>query len=56
MKYLVIAKPGITPMPPEQAAELNQAAKEWMKARFADGSVDCHYVFPEGGVGESTIF
>ena len=49
MKYLVIAKPGTTPMPPEQAVELNQAAKEWMKRRFADGSVECHYVFPGGG-------
>ena len=49
MKFLVTAQAGPAPMPPEQAASLMQAAKEWMKAGFADGTVECHYVFPEGG-------
>ena len=49
MKYFVMGKPGITPMPPEQLVGLNQAAKAWMEERFEDGSVECHYVFPDGG-------
>jgi hypothetical protein len=49
MKYLVIAQPGTTPIPPEQGAALYRAAKEFMNAQLADGRVDCHYVFPEAG-------
>jgi muconolactone delta-isomerase len=49
MKFLVTGQPGPAPMPPEQAVGLLQAAKEWMNARLADGRVDCHYVFPQGG-------
>ncbi len=49
MKYLVTALPGITPVPPEQAAELYQAASEWIQAGLADGRFDCVYVFADGG-------
>ena len=49
MKFLITAQPGPTPMPPQQAAGLLQATKEWINARLADGTMDCHYVFPEGG-------
>jgi muconolactone delta-isomerase len=49
MKYLTIAKPGTTPVPPEQGVGLWQAAKEWINARLADGRLDCHYVFADTG-------
>jgi hypothetical protein len=49
MKYLVVAKPGITPIPPEHGAELLQAANAWLDAKIADGSIDVTYNFFGGG-------
>jgi hypothetical protein len=49
MKYLITGKPGTTPVPPEQELALNQAAKEWINARLADGTVECHYCFLDNG-------
>ena len=49
MKYLVTALPGTTPIPPEQAADLYQAAAEWGEAALADGRADCLYTFADGG-------
>ena len=49
MKFLVTGKLGPTPMPPQQAAAILQAGKDWFSARLADGRIDCHYVFPESG-------
>ena len=49
MKYLSSGRPGAVPIPPEQAVGIYQAAKEWMNARLAEGTVDCHYVFPDRG-------
>ena len=32
MKYLVIAKPGMTPIPPEHGADLLKATNDWLEA------------------------
>ena len=37
----------LVPMTPEQGLALLQAAKEWTKARLADGSMDCSYIFAD---------
>ena len=49
MKFLITATPQNVPVPPDQLLALYQTAKEWMQARSDDGSLDCHYVFPERG-------
>ena len=49
MKYLTTAKPGLTPIPPDQALNLLQASKAWIDAKIADGSLDCTYNFFGGG-------
>ena len=28
---------------------LNEAAKAYVEARFEDGSIECHYIFADGG-------
>ena len=45
MKYLVIAKTGTTPIPPDQGEKLLQASKAWIEAKIADGSIDVSYNF-----------
>lgn len=49
MKFMITAHPGNVPIPAELGAALYQAAKEWVNARLADGTMDCHYVFAESG-------
>ena len=49
MKYLVIAKPGMTPIPPEHGADLLKATNDWLDAKLADGSIDVTYNFFGGG-------
>ena len=49
MKYLVIAKPGAIPIPPDQGEQLLQASKDWIKAKLGDGSIDVTYNFFGGG-------
>lgn len=49
MKYLVIQKPRPTALPPEELAAIQQAAKEWVNAKLADGTMDCVYAFPAAG-------
>lgn len=49
MKYLTIGKPGTMPIPPDQGAVLLQAGKDWIKAKLADGTLDCVYNFFGGG-------
>jgi hypothetical protein len=53
MKFLItgksIAFPGITPTPPDVMHSLNLAAREYVKERLEDGSIECHYIFPDGG-------
>lgn len=43
MKYMVIGTRNLVPMEPAMAVNLFQAAKEWVKARLADGTLDLHY-------------
>ncbi len=50
MKSLVTGQTGSTPVPTEQMLALWQAAKEWFNARLADGTVECHYLFLDGGI------
>ena len=49
MKFLIMGLPIPLPVPPEQGAELYQAAREWIGERLEDGRMDCAYVFAEGG-------
>jgi hypothetical protein len=49
MKYLIVAKPGTTPIPVEQGAELLQMGLGWIKAKLADGSLDSTYNVIGGG-------
>ena len=53
MKFFVRSQRNQVPMPPERAAGLYQAAKQWVNARVADGTFDCAYSFSElgGGMG-----
>lgn len=52
MKYLIVAKPGMTPIPIEQGAELLQMALDYIKGKIADGSLDFTYnVIGGGGIG-----
>ena len=49
MKFLIMATPLPIPIPPEQGAELYQAASDWIAARVGDGRIDCTYIFIAGG-------
>jgi len=49
MKFLIIAKPGTTPIPPDQGVKILQAGKAWIEAKLADGSIDVTYNFFGGG-------
>ena len=52
MKYLITAKPGITPIPREQGAVLLQAGLEWLNAKLADGTLDSAFnIIGGGGIG-----
>lgn len=48
MKYLITGIPD-KPLPPEQIVATWKAAREWVNARLSDGSLDCHYLFPDKG-------
>ena len=51
MKYLVTGLPGSNPIPQEQGPGLLGAGMAWIKAKIADGSIDCHYsLFGGGGI------
>jgi hypothetical protein len=49
MKYLITARPGTTPIPMQQGAQLLQASKGWMQGKIADGTIDFIYNFFGGG-------
>jgi muconolactone delta-isomerase len=50
MKFLVIVTPRPNPMiPPQVAARLLSAQREWMGQRLDDGTFECAYAFPTGG-------
>ena len=49
MKYLITARPGALPIPPEQGVVLLKAGGDWIKAKLSDGSLDCTYNFFGGG-------
>mgnify|MGYP001819831718 FL=1 len=49
MKFLVMATPLPIPIPPEQGADLYQAARAWIAERLGDGRIDCAYIFVDGG-------
>lgn len=54
MKYLITAKPGLTPIPIEQGAQLLQASKVWMQEKINDGTIDFVYnLFGGGGIALS---
>ena len=54
MKYHVTAKQ-VRMMPEEKAAALWEGAREWTSKRLSDGTLDCHYVFPDGSGGMAII-
>jgi hypothetical protein len=49
MKYLVIANPSLTPIPPEQAVNIYKAAFLWIDERHKNGKIESTYIFNEGG-------
>lgn len=49
MKYLIVAKPGPTPIPVEQGAELLQMGLSYIKGKLADGTLDASYNVIGGG-------
>ena len=49
MKFMITGLPGTTPIPREQAAELLGAGLAWIKAKFADGTIESHYNLFGGG-------
>jgi hypothetical protein len=49
MKFLIVAKPGNLQIPVDQGAVLLEAGLGWLKAKLADGSLDCLYNFFGGG-------
>jgi hypothetical protein len=51
MKFLLIGRPGPTPTPVEHGAALYEAAKAFVNAKLADGSMDMHYNFADGSGG-----
>jgi hypothetical protein len=50
MKFLIITKPRTVPLP-ENYVEIVKAAKDWLKSKLADSTLDCVYSFiPSGGI------
>ncbi len=55
MKFLVITKPRTVPLP-DNYVELVKAAKEWLNAKVADGTIDFVYsMLPNGGVSITNV-
>lgn len=56
MKFFVRSQRNQVPMPSERAVGLYQAAKEWVNARVADGTLDSAYSFSDlsGGMSVGT--
>lgn len=54
MKYLIVAKPGTTPIPQDQGAELLQAGLDYINAKLAEGGLDSAFnIMGGGGLGIS---
>ena len=51
MKYMVMGTRNMVPMEPKMAIGLFQAAKQWVSASLADGTMDLHYLHVETGGG-----
>jgi hypothetical protein len=51
MKYMVIGTRNLAPMDPKMGIGLFQAAKQWINAQLADGTMDLHYVHIDTGAG-----
>ena len=49
MKFLIVGKPGGSPLPPEKALEANRAAHAHGKKLLEGGTHDCAYAFFGGG-------
>lgn len=49
MKYFIMATPLPIPMPPDQAAELYRATRDWIAERIDDRRFDCVHMFMGGG-------
>ena len=51
MKYLITAKPGMTPMPPDQGAAILKATRAWIQGKLGDATLDvtCN-LFGGGGM------
>ena len=48
MKFLILSKPRAGAPAPENPLAVNQAAKEYLDAMLADGTLDCVYQFADG--------
>jgi len=51
MKYFVKRTRNLVPMDPKTGISLFQAAKQWINAQLANGSMDLNYVHVETGAG-----
>jgi hypothetical protein len=49
MKYLVIGIPNLTPIPPQMAVNIYNAAIAWTDERLKNGKLDCQYTFADRG-------
>ena len=49
MKYLIVAKPGGDPVPPDQLQDAYKGSQKYGNAFIDDGTFDCIYAFFEGG-------
>ncbi len=47
MKFLLTAI-DLSPVPTENVLSLNQAARDWIKQKLSDGTIECVYGFVEG--------
>lgn len=49
MKYLIVAKPGGEPVPPDKLLDAYKACQKYGNVFADDGTFDCIYAFYNGG-------
>jgi muconolactone delta-isomerase len=51
MKFLILARPRPSPLPPQALAAMLTATRDWLKQRQARGEFDALFSFVDGGGG-----
>ena len=49
MNFLITANPGIRPLPKDKKSDLWYSARQWVNDKINDGTIECHYMFIDGG-------